>query len=80
MPKRKSPSSLTSEIASLEADKAARTSQKIRALLQQQPKMILTEVAQAIRCSLRKVDHASAKLQQENKLRYRGPKKCGNGQ
>lgn len=59
-------------------ERAARTPQKILALLSQQPELTLAEVAQAIGRSLRAVERAVVKLQQENKLRYHGPKKGGH--
>jgi len=58
--------------------KSIKTPQRILALLRQQPAMTLAEVAQAIGRSPRAVERAAAKLQQENKLRYHGPKKGGH--
>jgi Fic family protein len=59
-------------------EKSPRTPQQILALLRRQPELTLAEVAQAIGRSLRTVERAAAKLQQENQLHYRGPKKGGH--
>ncbi|WP_230473581.1 Fic family protein [Dyella choica] len=59
-------------------EKAAKTPQQILALLRQQPELTLAEVAQAIGRSPRAVERAAVKLQQENKLRYHGPKRSGH--
>jgi len=58
--------------------KVAKTPQRILALLRQQPELTLAEVAQAIGRSPRAVERAAVKLQQENKLRYHGPKRGGH--
>jgi Fic family protein len=58
-------------------EKSGKTSQQVLALLWRRPELTLAEVAQAIGRSQRAVERAAAKLQQENKLRYHGPKKGG---
>jgi len=58
--------------------KVAKTPQRILTLLRQQPELTLAEVAQAIGRSPRAVERAAVKLQQENKLRYHGPKRGGH--
>ena len=55
----------------------AATPQQVLALLRQQPKLTLAEVAQAIGRSTRTVERIAAALQSEGKLRYHGPKKGG---
>lgn len=57
---------------------AAQAPQQVLNLLRQQPKLTLTEVAQAIGRSARTVERIAAKLQAEGKLRYHGPKKGGH--
>ncbi len=54
-----------------------KTPQQILELLKQHPEFSLAEVAQAIGRSVSTVERAVARLQQENRLRYHGPKKGG---
>ena len=74
----------TSVEASVEASveiaarkRMARTPQQVLMLLRQQPKLTLTELAQAIGRSTRTVERIAALLQSEGKLRHHGPKKGG---
>jgi predicted HTH transcriptional regulator len=54
-----------------------KTPEQIVALLQQNPNMTLSEVADAIGKSVSAVGRAVAKLKMQNKLAYHGPKKGG---
>lgn len=54
-----------------------KTPQQILELLKQHPEFSLAEVARAIGRSVSTVERAVARLQQENRLRYHGPKKGG---
>ncbi|OQK17272.1 cell filamentation protein Fic [Methyloprofundus sedimenti] len=54
-----------------------KTPDKILALLQQQPELTLAEVANHIGLSTSTVERAVAKLKQQHKLSYHGPKKGG---
>ena len=54
-----------------------KTPEQILLLLQQNPHMTLSEVADAIGKSVSTVERAVAKLKKENRLAYHGPKKGG---
>ncbi len=54
-----------------------KTLEQILLLLQQNPHMTLSEVADTIGKSVSTVERAVAKLKKENRLAYHGPKKGG---
>ncbi len=54
-----------------------KTPEQILLLLQQNPHMTLSEVADTIGKSVSTVERAVAKLRKENRLAYHGPKKGG---
>ena len=58
-------------------DMQVKTPEQILLLLQQNPHMTLSEVADAIGKSVSTVERAVAKLKKENRLAYHGPKKGG---
>lgn len=54
-----------------------KTQEQILLLLQQNPHMTLSEVADTIGKSVSTVERAVAKLKKQNRLVYHGPKKGG---